>query len=78
MATSVVTVCALHVAPSQLPLEWADHFSMRICMTQLRHLDLTVEEHDYDEFFWTILETMTGHTAEHSSAVHGDRTWKEA
>jgi hypothetical protein len=49
-------------------------------MTQLRHLALSVEEHDHDDFFWSILETMTDHTgwAEHSSAVHGYRTWKEA
>jgi len=49
-------------------------------MTQLRHLSLSVEEHDHDDFFWTILETMTDHTgwAEHSSAVHGHRTWKQA
>lgn len=51
-----------------------------IDMTQLRHLSLTVEEHDHDDFFWSILETTTDHTgwAEHSSAVHGHRTWKEA
>ena len=49
-------------------------------MTQLRHLALSVEEHDHDDFFWTILETMTDQTgwAEHSSAVHGHRTWKQA
>ena len=49
-------------------------------MTQLRHLALSVEEHDHDDFFWTILETTTDHTGwtEHSSAVHGHRTWKEA
>jgi len=49
-------------------------------MTQLRHLSLTVEEHDHDDFFWAILETTADNTgwAEHSSAVHGHRTWKEA
>ena len=54
--------------------------SLKVHMTQLRHLALSIEEHDHDDFFWTILETMTDHAgwAEHSSAVHGFRTWKEA
>jgi hypothetical protein len=49
-------------------------------MTQLRHLALSVEEHDHDDFVWTLLETMTDHTGwpEHSSAVHGYRSWNEA
>jgi ATP-dependent Lon protease len=34
MATSEVTACASHFAPSQLPLQWDDHFSMRICNGQ--------------------------------------------
>lgn len=49
-------------------------------MTQLQQLSLTVDEPDDGDFFWTILESTIGHTSwtEHSSALHGYRTWKEA
>ena len=44
---------------------------------QLEHFALSMEELNHDDFFWTILETMTDHTgrAEDSSAVHGFGTW---
>lgn len=48
-------------------------------MTQLRHLSLTVDEPEHGDFFWTILESTTDTAwTEHSSALHGYRTWKEA
>ena len=46
-------------------------------LAQLQHFAFSMEELNHDDFFWTILETMTAHTgrAEDSSAVHGFGTW---
>ena len=49
-------------------------------MSHLRHLSLFIDEPEHDDFYWVILESKHDVSvwAEHSSAIHGYRTWKEA